>query len=499
MLNGKKRKEFGGHPTSNTKTLMMRKGGPQLGAINILLIFLIFNYYNFYVTPTPSPPGPRILTATLLMDMTQGFSNSGYYAILNNIYISASTVYENALSLAVTKEKELNKEAGKPEDEFTVSGDGSWKKRGFSSLFGVSTLIAKYSGKVVDTCVQSSFCQGCLLWKNKKNDDPYGYEEWLASHENCTINHTGSSGKMEIDAIVKMFSHSTDKHNVKYLTYVGDGDSKTFKGILDSQPYGEKCVVIKKECVGHVEKRMGTRLRNAKKANKGIGGKGEGKLTDKVIGELTKYYGLAIRRHPDSIADMKREIWATFYHYISTNDKPQHQNCPSGENSWCKWRRAEFLGITDEFQHEKKPLSKEVQKIIRPIYEDLSKEDLLIRCLGAETQNNNESLNSLIWTFAPKHLHSGAKVVELATYLAVLIFNEGFQPILKIMEIMGADIGINAQGFVHNRDNSRIERSEKRISDFVKQARISNREEKNELRHFYEEEEGVLYGPGIAN
>ncbi|KAJ8936562.1 hypothetical protein NQ318_017028 [Aromia moschata] len=39
---------------------------------------------------------------------------------------------------------------------------------------------------------------------------------------------------------------------------------------------------MKKECVGHVEKRMGTRLRNANKTNKGLGGRGPGKLTIKM-------------------------------------------------------------------------------------------------------------------------------------------------------------------------------------------------------------------------
>lgn len=75
--------------------------------------------------------------------------------------------------------------------------------------------------------------------------------------------------------------------------------------------------------------------------NKGIGGKGAGKLTDKIIGELTKYYGLAIRRHHDSVEEMRKEIWATYYHKSSTDKNPQHENCPSGENSWCKWRKAE--------------------------------------------------------------------------------------------------------------------------------------------------------------
>ena len=42
--------------------------------------------------------------------------------------------------------------------------------------------------------------------------------------------------------------------------------------------------VVKKECVGHVQKRMGTALRKFRKENKGMGGKG--KLTDLMIDKL---------------------------------------------------------------------------------------------------------------------------------------------------------------------------------------------------------------------
>ncbi|EFN61741.1 hypothetical protein EAG_00134, partial [Camponotus floridanus] len=93
--------------------------------------------------------------------------------------------------------------------------------------------------------------------------------------------------------------------------------SKTFKGILDSNPY-ENLDVKKKECIDHVQKRMGTRLRNLKKNVRGLGGKG--KLTGKLIDDLSLYFGLAIRRNHNSIVDMKKEIWATLYHKISTDD-----------------------------------------------------------------------------------------------------------------------------------------------------------------------------------
>ena len=87
---------------------------------------------------------------------------------------------------------------------------------------------------------------------------------------------------MEVDAIVEMFERSEDKHNDKYVRYIGDSDSQTFKGILDINPYEDDPIVEKKECVGHVQKRMGARLDKAKKDNKVIGGKGAGKLTDRL-------------------------------------------------------------------------------------------------------------------------------------------------------------------------------------------------------------------------
>ena len=65
------------------------------------------------------------------------------------------------------------------------------------------------------------------------------------------------------------------------MIYIEDGDSKTYKGILNVSSYGDPVVQKKrKECVGHVEKRMSRRLRNVKRTNKGVGGKGSGKLTE---------------------------------------------------------------------------------------------------------------------------------------------------------------------------------------------------------------------------
>ena len=91
--------------------------------------------------------------------------------------------------------------------------------------------------------------------------------------------------------------------------------------------------------------------------------------------------------------------------------------------------------------------------------------------MNFETQNNNESLNSLIWTFAPKHIHPGTQTIQISTFVAVCIFNEGFIPILKILSVMGITIGSEAHAFAVRRNEVRIERSELRASEASKEAR----------------------------
>lgn len=156
------------------------------------------------------------------------------------------------MSIRVAKqERKENEERHLPSDNFKVSGDRSWKKRGFTSLFGITTLIAYYSGKVIDLVVKSRFCKVCQDWKRKESTEEF--REWYKSHkEECSSNHIDSAGKMKVDAVKEMFSVSEEKFGVRYVNYIGDGDSKTFKVLLN--PYGDEHSIKKSECVNHVEK-----------------------------------------------------------------------------------------------------------------------------------------------------------------------------------------------------------------------------------------------------
>jgi len=93
------------------------------------------------------------------------------------------------------------------------------------------------------------------------------------------------------------------------------------------------------------------------------------------------------------------------------------------------WKKARAAGSLDDFYH-KAPLPKEVFKAIKPIYEELSQDELLNRCLGDYTQNSNESFNATVWNLAQKSYSSGKKVLNIATDIAVCNFNDGLTIVL---------------------------------------------------------------------
>ena len=99
----------------------------------------------------------------------------------------------------------------------------------------------------------------------------------------------------------------------------------------------------KEEGINHVSKRLGTAQRkmaaSGKKAGITLGGRGFGKLKQTTIVQLTKYYGLAVRAHPNDVDGMQDAVLATFEHSSSTDEKPQHNKCPVGADSWCSSRR----------------------------------------------------------------------------------------------------------------------------------------------------------------
>ncbi|XP_077494020.1 uncharacterized protein LOC144104733 [Amblyomma americanum] len=303
----------------------------------------------------------------------------------------------------------------------SVSFDGSWMTRGHSSRIGVGAVIELFTGLVLDYVVFSNFCAGCE--RGPKDDDP-SYQAWSDSHL-CQKNTDKKSGEMEVQAGLVLFERSWEKHGLRYTTVLSDGDSRTFLALQESSVYGY-IKIQKEDCTNHVQKRMGTALRNAIAKHKGNAKEslsGKGKLTGDLVTKLTSYYSWALKSHAGDIGAMHKAVMATYYHVTSNDSAANHTLCPTGPNSWCRQNAAAAKGeLAPKHRYNLPP---HVCKALFPIYERLGDPKLLQRCLRGKTQNNNESLHSLIWSLAPKERHASLFSVQAAVAEAVVRFNAG--------------------------------------------------------------------------
>ena len=185
-----------------------------------------------------------------------------------------------------------------------VTVDGTWHRRGHCSKIGVVFVISVLTGEVLDYLVKSLYCHECLFHQKDKESDEYK-QRYDSHKDQCCINHVGSSDAMETQGAKEIFLRSIEKYGLKYVEFVGDGDSGCFGAVREvcEKEYGGEYVVRKEECVGHVQKRMGTGLPEYKRKNRGrklrdgktVGG--SNRLTDKVIDKMQNFYGQAIRNN----------------------------------------------------------------------------------------------------------------------------------------------------------------------------------------------------------
>ena len=95
----------------------------------------------------------------------------------------------------------------------------------------------------------------------------------------------------------------------------------------------------------------------------------------------------------------------------------QDMFCDKGETTWCKYQKAKLEGTAFV---DKPGIPIVVRDLILPVFTDLSKPDLLKKCLHGKTQNNNECLHGVVWKRIPKDIFVGRKVLEIGICSAII-------------------------------------------------------------------------------
>lgn len=355
-----------------------------------------------------------------------------------------------------------------------VSVDGTWQRRGYTSMNGCVAAISVDTGKVLDLEVMSSYCPTCKKL-DKMPKSTIEYKTLKADHV-CQCNFKGSSAKMETVGASRIFSRSIKNRALEYTEYYGDGDSKAFMNVKDT--YGENSVV-KLECIGHIQKRVGSRLRKLKTTTKGLSGRG--KLTDAFIDRLQNYYGIAIRSNVGNLAEMQKNVIAALFHCASSANKPMHGQCPTGKNSWCYFQRS--LSAKLPVKEKYAGLPNNVLNVMKPVYMNLCSKELLSKCLHGLTQNANECFNGIIWQRVPKEVFVCLKTVKLGAYDAAIQFNGGYNDCLNVLSGLGIkNYGYFTTHCYKHLDNVRIKDSIRHSTpSFKKRRKILRAIRKNKI------------------
>lgn len=364
-----------------------------------------------------------------MLNMPKPMTIKNFNNISSNLRDAAKVVAEKTMVDAID---ELRTDRSEPIIDIGVSVDGTWQRRGFSSLNGVVAALSIDNGKVVDIEPMSRYCRECAIHTSRLQDDEVALAEWKVTHKDkCKLTHEGSAPSMEPVGAERIFARSMEKNGARYLGFYGDGDSKAF--MLVEFIYGGDKIVIKYECIGHYQKRVGNRLRKLKKRVSGLKD-----LTEAVMDILQNYFGIALRSNVTTVEEMSEALLGSFFH-VASGKRNLHTYCQKGSTSWCQFQRDVANGTN--LHKAGSGLNDNTISHVKPIYQSLIKPEELKKLLHGKTQNQNESFNAMIWERAPKYRYCAFDKLEFAVYDAVANFNIGRQASLDIFKMLNIDPG----------------------------------------------------------
>ena len=244
-------------------------------------------------------------------------------------------------------------------------------------------------------------------------------------------------------------------------------------------------------------KRVGSRLRKLRSTHKGPlsdgkGITGQGRLTEKLMNNLQNLDGIALRQNVDkTVHQLKVAVGAVLYHCTEfNNSESRHQFCPRGPDTWCKYWK------DPENYQAKKGMPIVIHQLVKPMFTDLSNESLLLKCLHGKTQNTNESINNIIWTKCPQNIYVERNVLEMGVASAVINFNDGNCGILNVFTNDGMQAVYFTKMFCLKKDESRIQRMDKKTNKQGKQQRKRLTVIRKNIVDKNKEKEGVFYESG---
>ena len=204
----------------------------------------------------------------------------------------------------------------------TVIVDGGWSKRShrhsYNAKSGVGIIIGQATGKLLYIGVRNKYCTACARGSSPKQ-------------HTCYKNWNESSSQMEPDIILEGFKQAERVHSVRYMRFVGDGDSSVYLTLVQNVP-GWGRYIKKQECANHCCKCYRSGLEKLVQENPSYKGK-KGRLTKKMRCRLTSAARCAIKmrsKEPDitkAVKLLERDLQNGPYHCFGHHDRCSPDFC----------------------------------------------------------------------------------------------------------------------------------------------------------------------------
>ncbi len=150
----------------------------------------------------------------------------------------------DVMAEAGKEEKRLAEERGDYHQgvpAITVIVDGGWSKRShrhsYNAKSGVGIIIGQITGKLLHIEVRNKYCTACTQGVPQEK------------HE-CFKNWSESYSRMKSNIILEGFQQAEAAHGVRYMRFIGDGDSSVHSTLIQCVPVWGR-FIEKMECANH--------------------------------------------------------------------------------------------------------------------------------------------------------------------------------------------------------------------------------------------------------
>ena len=142
----------------------------------------------------------------------------------------------------------------------------------------------------------------------------------------------------------------------------------------------------------------------------------------------------------------------------------QHRYCLKLSTSWCLYQADQINNMST--YNQSRCLPSVFRKELKSIFQRLPDEKLLKRRLRGHTQNQNESVNNLLWSKCPKRIFCGKRKLEAAAAAQAVITcnmgSAGQEEVLKSIRVK--ELGVHTIKGYQKENSDRIYHAKLKVS-----------------------------------